>query len=201
MLEHNTKSGIGCVTIILASSIITCLAWYFDWILTSIVVAAITLLMIVLAVEGMHENQLREAKETEYKQNKRKAQQILEKDGEITLDEYLFLFPNACSTCRSRHLVLTERSDFGGGKWDGRDVWPEWTTSTHLSCKRCGSELNPSMLSPYISQTDSNLQNGVLNEQSYYLGQPYITPRYTSSEIKVSSPYLTFSQEAEIPDF
>lgn len=114
-----------------------------------------------------------------------KAQLIVSSGGPTSLEDYLFLFPDACPKCGSRNLSRTDGAGTSANYADPHDVYEVGLTVNPYSivaCKRCTHVLSESYSPSYVGGDETS---------SYHKVQ----------DVRVNSPYLAKEVADGIPDF
>jgi hypothetical protein len=134
---------------------------------------------------GIHDwNEVKSQERRAKLENERreKAQSIGSSGGPKSLEDYLFLFPDACPKCGSRNLSQWNWIEGSTHYADPHDIYEVGlATSSHsrVICKRCKQVLSTS------SSTGGDLIQDDAEEQT----------------LRVSSPYLSKELSDSIPDF
>jgi hypothetical protein len=108
---------------------------------------------------------------------------IMQRGGPQSLEDYLFLFPEACPKCGSREIVDYEESEYLGH----RHKLPVILVKTGRACARCKHDWNTSEYQRSGSAKDEDDINNNSLPKTW-------TPR------RVYSPYLSRKESESISD-
>jgi predicted nucleic-acid-binding Zn-ribbon protein len=114
-----------------------------------------------------------------------KAQLIVSSGGPTSLEDYLFLFPDACPKCGSRNLSRTDGAGTSANYADPHDVYEIGLTVNPYSivaCRRCNHVLSESYSPSYVGGDETSNYQEV-------------------QDVRVNSPYLSKEVADKIPEF
>jgi ATP-dependent Clp protease adaptor protein ClpS len=139
--------------------------------------------VIISVIHDRNEAKLKQVRARLENENKREAELILSSGGPQSLEDYLFLFPEACPKCGSRDLHrLCWTETFSTRYADPQDTYGNvsYTYSRSVKCcKRC----------KYIVSDNSSISESLM------------TPLYEEQGIRTGSPMLSKEVSDSIPDF